>query len=60
MLANQAPFFPHYRKIIPIRANSIPNSITEEEAADLTLSSASGQLDKGAVTEFFRRHLKIS
>jgi death-on-curing protein len=45
--------------ILFFKINSVRYSITEEEAVELTLSAASGQLDKGAVTEFFRRHLKI-
>lgn len=46
--------------ILFFKINRVPYSITEEEAVELTLSSAGGQLDKGAVTKFFRRHLKIS
>jgi hypothetical protein len=34
-------------------------SITEEEAVELTLEAASGNMDKDAVTAFFRKHLKI-
>jgi len=37
----------------------VPYSITEEEAVELTLAAASGRMDKGAVTAFFRQHLKI-
>jgi hypothetical protein len=46
--------------ILFFKINRVPYSITEEEAVELTLASASGQLDKGAVTKFFGRHLKIS
>ena len=46
--------------ILFFKINRVPYSITEEEAVELTLSAARGQLDKGAVTEFFRQHLKIS
>ena len=45
--------------ILFFKINRVPYSITEEEAVELTLSAASGQIDKSAVTEFFRRHLKI-
>ena len=45
--------------ILFFKINRVSYSITEKEAVDLTLSAASGQLDKGAVTEFFRRHLNL-
>ena len=44
--------------ILFFKINRIPYSITEEEAVELTYKSASGQMDKGAVTEFFRQHIK--
>ena len=46
--------------ILFFKINSVRYSITEEEAVELTLSAASGQFDKGAVTEFFRQNLRIS
>ena len=46
--------------ILFFKLNRVPYAITEEEAAELTLAAASGQADKGAVTLFFRRHLKIT
>ena len=45
--------------ILFFKINRVRYSITEEEAVELTLSAASGQFDKGAVTEFFRQHLRI-
>jgi hypothetical protein len=45
--------------ILFFKINRVPYSITEEEAIELTLAAASGQMDKGAVTAFFRKHLKI-
>ena len=45
--------------ILFFKINNVPYSITEEEAVELTQAAANGQMDKGAVTEFFRRHLKI-
>jgi death-on-curing protein len=42
------------------KINRIRYSITEEAAIDLTLAAAAGKMDKGAVTEFFRKHLKPS
>jgi death-on-curing protein len=45
--------------ILFFKINRVPYLIKEEEAVELTLSAASGQIDKSAVTEFFRRHLKI-
>jgi hypothetical protein len=30
----------------------------QKEAVELTVAAASGQIDKGAATEFFRQHLK--
>jgi death on curing protein len=46
--------------ILFFKINRMPYSITEEEAVELTLAAASGQMDKDAVTAFFRQHLKIS
>lgn len=46
--------------ILFFKINGVPYSITEKEAVELTIAAASGQMDKGAITEFFRRHLKIS
>jgi death on curing protein len=45
--------------ILFFKINQIPYSITEEEAANLTLAAASGQIDKDAVTAFFSQHLRI-
>jgi death on curing protein len=45
--------------ILFFKINRAPYSITEEEAVELTLAAASGRMDKGAVTAFFRQHLKI-
>ena len=45
--------------ILFLKINRVSYSITEEEAAELTLEAASGNVDKGAVTAFFRKHLKI-
>jgi death-on-curing protein len=45
--------------ILFFKINRVPYSITEEEAVELTLAAASGRMDKGAVTAFFRQHLKI-
>jgi death-on-curing protein len=45
--------------ILFFKINRVPYSITEEEAVKLTLAAASGQMDKGAVTAFFQKHLKI-
>jgi death-on-curing protein len=44
--------------ILFFKINRVPYSITEEEAVELTLAAASGKMDKGAVTAFFRQHLK--
>ena len=46
--------------ILFFKLNRVPYTITEEEAAELTLAAASGRADKGALTSFFRRHLKIT
>jgi len=46
--------------ILFFKINRVAYLITEEEAVELILAAASGQIDKGAVTEFFRRHLKAS
>jgi death-on-curing protein len=46
--------------ILFFKINRAPYSITEEEAVELTLAAASGRADKGAVTAFFRQHLKIT
>jgi len=45
--------------ILFFKINRVPYSITEEEAIELTLAAASGQMDKSAVTAFFQKHLKI-
>ena len=45
--------------ILFFKINRVLYSITEEEAVELTLAAASGRMDKGAVTAFFRQHLKI-
>jgi death on curing protein len=45
--------------ILFFKISRVPYSITEEEAVELTLAAASGRMDKGAVTAFFRKHLKI-
>jgi death-on-curing protein len=45
--------------ILFLKINRMSYSITEEEAVELTLEAASGNMDKGAVTAFFRKHLKI-
>jgi hypothetical protein len=38
---------------------NLPYSITEEEGVELILEKAGGNMDKGAVPAFFRKHLKI-
>ena len=45
--------------ILFFKINHVPYSITEEEAVELTLGTASGNMDKGAVTAFFQKHLKL-
>lgn len=45
--------------ILFFKINRVAYLIAEEEAVELTLAAASGQIDKGAVTEFFRRHLIV-
>ena len=45
--------------ILFLKTNRVSYSITEEEAVELTLEAASGNMDKGAVTAFFRKHLKL-
>jgi death-on-curing protein len=45
--------------ILFLKINRVSYSITEEEAAELTLGTASGNMDKSAVTAFFQKHLKI-
>jgi death-on-curing protein len=45
--------------ILFFKINRVPYSITEEEAVDVTLAAAGGQMDKSAVAAFFRQHLKI-
>lgn len=45
--------------ILFFKINHVAYSITEREAVELTYEAANGQMDKGSVTEFFRRHLKI-
>jgi death on curing protein len=42
--------------ILFFKINHVPYSITEEEAAELTLAAAGGTMDKGAVTAFFQKH----
>ena len=44
--------------ILFFKINRVPYSITEEEAFEITNETASGNMDKGAVTAFFRKHLK--
>jgi len=44
--------------ILFFKINRVAYSITEEEAVELTYAAASGQIDKGEITEFFRRYLK--
>ena len=44
--------------ILFFKINRVSYSITEEEAVELTLEAANGQIDKGAIAEFFRKHLK--
>jgi len=41
------------------KINRVPYTITEDEAVEITYAAASGQMNTGAVTEFFHRHLKI-
>jgi death-on-curing protein len=45
--------------ILFLKINRVSYSITEEEAVELTLEAASGNMYKDAVTAFFRKHLKI-
>jgi death-on-curing protein len=45
--------------ILFFKINRVSYSMTEEEAVELTLGAASGQMDKGAVTAFFMQHLRI-
>ncbi len=45
--------------ILFFKINRVPYSITEEEAVELTLAAASGNMDKGGVTNFFRKHSKV-
>ena len=45
--------------ILFFKINRVPYSITEEEAIELPLAAASGQIDKGAVAAYFQKHLKI-
>ncbi len=45
--------------ILFFKINRVPYSITEEEAIELTLAAAGGQINKGAVTAFFQKHLRI-
>jgi death on curing protein len=44
--------------ILFFKINQVPYSITEAEAVEITISAASGQIDKDAVTAFFRKHMK--
>ena len=45
--------------ILFFKINRVSYSITEEEAVELSFDAASGRTDKGAVTTFFRQHVKI-
>jgi death on curing protein len=45
--------------ILFFKINRVLYSITEEEAVELTIAAACGQVDKGAITAFFQKHLKI-
>jgi death on curing protein len=45
--------------ILFFKLNRVSYSISEEEAAEITTAAASGQADNGAVTAFFKQHLKI-
>jgi hypothetical protein len=45
--------------ILFFKINRLPYSITEEEAVELTLAAGSGQMDRAAITAFFRKHLRI-
>ena len=45
--------------ILFFKINRVSYSITEEEAVELTLAAAGGQIDKSAVTAFFLQHLRI-
>jgi len=45
--------------ILFFKINRVSYWITEEEAVELTVETASGNMDKGAVTAFFRKHLKL-
>lgn len=46
--------------ILFFKINRVPYSITEEEAVELTLAAASGQMDKCDVTAVLQKHLKIA
>jgi hypothetical protein len=41
------------------KINRVSYSIKEEEAVELSFDAASGRAHKGAVTTFFRQHVKI-
>lgn len=43
--------------ILFFKINRVAYAISEKEAAELTLAAAGGQIDKGAVAEFF--HLRV-
>ena len=45
--------------ILFFKISRVPYAISEEEAVKLTLAAASGLMDKGAVTAFFRQHLRV-
>jgi death on curing protein len=45
--------------ILFFKINRVSYSITEEEAVELSFDAASGRADKGAITTFFRQHVKI-
>ena len=44
--------------ILFFKINRVAYAISETEAAELTLAAAGGQIDKGAVAEFFRLRVK--
>jgi death-on-curing protein len=45
--------------ILFFKINRVRYSITEEEAVELTLAAATGQMDKSSVAAFLRQHLTI-
>ncbi len=42
--------------ILFFKINRVPCFITEDEAVELTIAAASGQIDKSAITVFFSEH----